>query len=64
VATRQYNIAQNENKSDVAEIVGGAITSGAVEVTVDLAVVNDRREVIEALHQIEKHIMEGNWPPA
>ena len=64
MATRQYNIGKDETKIDVAEIVGGSITSGVLEITVDLAVADNRRQVLEAIHQIEKHIMEGDWPPA
>lgn len=64
MATRRYNIDLDESHKDVAEAVGSAVASGAVQVTVDLAVVNDRNEVRKALKEVEKYIVEGSWPPA
>lgn len=64
MATRRYNIPLDSDHKNVTEAAGAAISSGAVQVTVDLAVVQNRSQVIEALDQIKGHIMENNWPPA
>ena len=61
MATRQYNIALGEHEDDVAEQVGGAITSGFVEVTLDLAVTGvTEQDVIIALDDIVNRIT-GIW---
>jgi len=65
MATRQYNVAKGDYRSTVVtEAVGSAISSGLVQVTVDLAVTATKREVLEAIDQVERHIRKGNWPPA
>lgn len=65
MALREYEVALGDNTFDVTEGVGSAITAGkAVMVTVDLAVVNERREVIEALDRIRRYILEDDFPPA
>ena len=64
MATRQYNIAVDESSFEVAEIVGGAITSGVVEVTIDLAVATGQKEVLIALQKIVEYITKDDFPPA
>ncbi len=77
MATRRYKINAGERNVDaeIVEEVGGATNSKFIELTVDLAAtaVYDssggqralrKEEVLEALDEIKKHILEGNWPPA
>jgi len=65
MATRKYEIGLGESPDDVVEAVGTAVTAGAVvRVTADLAVVNVRAEVVQALEQIKQYILENDWPPA
>lgn len=65
MATRQYNVAKGANRSTPAtEAVGSAISSGLLQVTVDLAVTATKREVLEALDNVARHIRKGAWPPA
>lgn len=64
MATRRYGISKGENMGQVTEAVGAATAADGVELTVDLATVASREQVILALRAIEAHIMKGNWPPA
>lgn len=65
MATRQYNVVKGATRSAPAtEAVGSAISSGLVQVTVDLAVTATKREVLEALDNVARHIRKGSWPPA
>jgi hypothetical protein len=66
MATRQYNVAKTglTRSNTVTEAVGSAISSGVLQVTVDLAVTATKREVLENLDRISRHIRRGNWPPA
>lgn len=68
MATRRYSIGIGDNQTQVAEAVGAAVVTKAIEVTVDLAVVTDsiggKFAVVESLQDITNYILQGNWPPA
>lgn len=67
MATRRYEIdpwGTIGTFRHVTEAVGSATASKAVEVTVDLAEVKEKRDVLRALDEIKKHIVKGGWPPA
>lgn len=65
MATRQYNVARGDTRSTpVTEAVGSAISSGAVQVTVDLTKNQTKREVLRSLDEVSRHIRKGDWPPA
>ncbi len=64
MATRKYYVSRDGEKENVTEAAGSAITGGVVEVTVDLAVADNRAEVLEAIDIIRHYILEDIWPPA
>lgn len=64
MATRRYGISKGENISQVTEGVGSATAADGVELTVDLATISSKEQVLLALECIEAHIIKGNWPPA
>lgn len=65
MATRRYNIPLGKTMPvDITEAVGSAITSGLLQVTVDLAVTATKRQVIEALEAVKRYIKADVWPPA
>ncbi len=64
MATRLYGISKGENLGQVTEGVGSATAADGVELTVDLAAISSKEQVLLALECIEAHIIKGNWPPA
>jgi hypothetical protein len=65
MATRKYNIGRDGSRpQDVTEATGAAVSSGAIQVTVDMAQDLSKREIMRGLDTIKKRIQEGNWPPA
>lgn len=65
MATRQYNVDKNATRvQDITELVGSPISSGVIEVTVDLAVPATKHEVTRSLDAIERYIRAHDWPPA
>lgn len=64
MATRRYGISKGENMGQVTEAVGAATAADGVELTVDLATISSKEQVLLALECIEAHIIKGNWPPA
>lgn len=64
MATRIYGISHGENIDQVTEGVGAAVAADGVELTVDLATITSKEQVLIALECIEAHIIKGNWPPA
>lgn len=65
MATRRYNIPKGKQANvDVTEAVGSAITSGLLQVTVDLAVTANKKEVLNGLETVARYIRKGPWPPA
>lgn len=64
MATRRWGISKGENLNQVTEAVGAATAADGVEVTVDLATISSREQVMLALECIGAAIMKGNWPPA
>ncbi len=64
MATRRYGISKGENIGQVTEGVGAATSADGVELTVDLAAISSKEQVLLALECIEQHIIKGNWPPA
>jgi hypothetical protein len=64
MATRRYSIERGDSYNDVVEAVGLATVTKEIEVTVDLATINNKQQVLQGLEEIKKHIMKGGWPPA
>jgi hypothetical protein len=64
MATRLYGISKGENMGQVTEGVGSAVAADGVELTVDLATISSKEQVLNALEYIKAHIIKGNWPPA
>lgn len=78
MATRRYkvNVGETAVEAEVTEEVGAATNSKFVELTVDLAATAayeadgvtqraiTKEEVLQALEEIEQHILKGDWPPA
>lgn len=65
MATRKYNVPRGGTRdADVTEATGSAITSGLLQVTVDLAVTATKKDVLLALDTVARKIRKGNWPPA
>ena len=63
MATEQYNIPLGgEIASDITQATGSAISSGAVQVTIDLAVVSNKRQVILALKSLENYLKSQDYP--
>lgn len=64
MATRRWGISKGENMGQVTEAVGAAVALDGVELTVDLAAISSREQVMLAIECIAAAIMKGNWPPA
>lgn len=64
MATRRYGISKGENMDQVTEAVGAAVAADGVELTVDLATVSSKEQVLLAIEYIKAWIIKGNWPPA
>lgn len=65
MATQRYNVAKSGTMDkDVTTATGSAISSGVVQVTVDLAVTATKREVLRSIETIARYIRKNNWPPA
>jgi hypothetical protein len=65
MATHKYNVAKSGTRDkDVTAAVGAAITSGVVEITVDLAVTATKREVLRSIDTVARYIRKNAWPPA
>jgi hypothetical protein len=64
MATRLYEINPGDDYTAVTETIGSATAGKAVELTVDLAVVNSKEEVVIALKKLQQWVELGLWPPA
>jgi hypothetical protein len=64
MATRRYSINPGDLPGPVTENAGIATVNKSVEVTVDLAAVSSKNDVLVALTKISDWITQGNWPPA
>lgn len=66
LATRKYNLSRGAGRlpAAVTEAVGGAISGGVVQVTVDLAVPVQKRELLATIQTAIDYIRRGPWPPA
>jgi hypothetical protein len=65
MATRQYNMARGDNRdTTITEATGSSVSSGFVQVTVDLAQGATKRDVTKALERLTDHIERAKWPPA
>jgi hypothetical protein len=48
----------------VTEDVGASLSSGFVQLTVDLSQGATKRDVVKAIEHFADHINKSNWPPA
>jgi len=63
MATRRYGLSVGERYNQVTEAVGSATIGDDIELTVDLATVAEREQLLTALERIRMWIIKGNWPP-
>lgn len=63
MATRQYDVSEQDAAFQVAQSVGGAISEG-VRLTIDLAVIGSKSAALLTLDNLKQHILENAWPPA
>ena len=63
MATRLYHIDKGANYATVTQEAGSATTNG-VELTVDLAKIANKKELIIALEELLVYITRANWKPA
>ena len=66
MVTRKYNVPQGLTRhKDVTEAAGAGIVAGnVVQVTVDLALGAEKREVLQAIDTAARYIRKNAWPPA
>lgn len=64
MATRRYSLNKQDNEYSVTEAVGAAVATKEIELTVDLATVTSREQVLAALAKFKNWIVRGAWPPA
>lgn len=64
MATRRWSIAKMDNEYQVTEAAGAAVATKEIELTIDLATVGSRENVLQALKKLHNRIVRGNWPPA
>ena len=63
MATRLYHIDKGANYATVTQEAGSATTNG-VELTVDLAKIATKKELIIALEELLVYITRASWKPA
>ena len=63
MATRRYGLSVGENYTQVTEAVGSATVADDIELTVNLATVTKREQILMALERIQMWVIKGNWPP-
>lgn len=63
MATRLYHIDKGANYATVTQEAGSATTNG-VELTVDLAKIATKKELIIALEELLVYITRDSWKPA
>ena len=63
MATRRYGLSVGENYTQVTEAVGSATAADDIELTVNLATVTKREQILMALERIQMWVIKGNWPP-
>lgn len=63
MATRLYHIDKGANYATVTQEAGSATTNG-VELTVDLAKIATKKELIIALQELLVYITRADWKPA
>ena len=64
MATRRYSINPGDLPSPVTEAAGAAVVTKSIELTVDLAQVTNKNDVIVALTKLQDWISSDPWPPA
>lgn len=64
MATRRYSLNPGDPTEPITENVGAATVNKAIELTVDLAVVTSKNDVIVALTKFQDNLVQGIWPPA
>ena len=42
----------------------GSATTNGMELTVDLAKLTDRQQVLQGLDTLKNYLLQNNWPPA
>ena len=63
MATRIYSTDLGDNLTQVTDGVGSATTKG-IELTVDLAKILTREDLLIALERFEDYLIQNIWPPA
>lgn len=63
MATRLYHIDKGANYATVTQEAGSATTNG-VELTVDLAKIATKKELLIALQELQVYITRADWKPA
>lgn len=68
MATRLYSVSndfrfEGDSALTVTEAVGSATVTTPIELTVDLAVITSKQQVITALEKLLGYLLEGSWPP-
>lgn len=63
MATRIYSYDLGTTEYDITDGVGSGTTKG-VELTVDLAKITSKQDLLTALEKLENYITRGLWPPA
>jgi hypothetical protein len=63
MATRKYSYDLGQNEYQIVDAAGSGTTTG-IELTVDLAKILSKEDVILALEKIENYLIRNIWPPA
>lgn len=69
MATRLYSISNDfRYEADniglvVTEAIGSPTVTTPIELTVDLAVITSKEQVLSALEKMRGYLLEGSWPP-
>jgi hypothetical protein len=63
MATRLYSYDKGQNEYQITDATGSATTAG-LEVTVDLAKITTREDLLLGLEKLTNYLVRGLWPPA
>jgi hypothetical protein len=63
MATRRYGISPGESFRAVDEAVGAATVANDIELTVNLATVTSKEQVILALTKFKDYLQQNPFPP-
>ena len=64
MATRRYSLNPGDPTEPITEVVGAATATKSIELTVDLAVVTSKMDVLIAIKKFKDNLVQGKWPPA